>query len=62
MKLPATYETEVYLGAEGHVVVAQPDPLAAYGADDNIVLLSPEQARLVAHELLRLADDLESDG
>ncbi|TBV01226.1 hypothetical protein [Phytopseudomonas dryadis] len=58
MKLQATYETEVYVGAEGHIVVVQPDPLAGYGVEDNVVLLSPEQARLVAQELLRLADEV----
>lgn len=58
MKLQATHETEVYLGEEGHIVIMQPDPLASYGVEDNFVLLSPEQARLVAQELLRLADEV----
>ncbi|MBD1601162.1 hypothetical protein [Pseudomonas typographi] len=61
MKIQATYETEVYVGGEGHIVIKQQDPCAAYGVDDQVVLLSSGQAKLIAAELIRLAAELEGD-
>ncbi|HBO5633773.1 hypothetical protein MUB13_28015 [Pseudomonas aeruginosa] len=58
MKLPATYQTEVYPTGSGYLAIKQHD---AVQDEDEIVLLSFEQARLVAHELLRLADEPEGD-
>lgn len=54
MKLLETYETEV--GKRGdYLEIRQTDQMWEVFA----VLLSPYQARLVAQELLRLADEVE---
>ncbi|WP_395501812.1 hypothetical protein [Ectopseudomonas mendocina] len=54
MKLLETYETEV--GKRGdYLEIRQTDQMREVFA----VLLSPYQARLVAQELLRLADEVE---
>lgn len=54
MKLKSTYETEVYISDGGYLAIAQPDPM---GGEAQIVLLSPEQARLVARKLEEAASD-----
>lgn len=61
MKLKAAYETDVYVGGAGDIVLRQPDALAFYGVKDNVVILSAAQGRELAYELLRLADELEGD-
>lgn len=48
MKIRNTYETEVYLTKAGYLAIKQPDTM---GGEDSVVLLSPEQARLVANEI-----------
>lgn len=54
MKLLETYETEV--GKRGdYLEIRQTDQMSEVFS----VLLSPYQARLVAQELLRLADEME---
>ncbi|HBN8069025.1 hypothetical protein ACM7US_30220 [Pseudomonas aeruginosa] len=58
MKLPATYQTEVYPTEGGYLAIKQHD---AVQDEDEIVLLSFEQAELVARELLRLVGELEGD-
>ncbi|EOG4614372.1 hypothetical protein ACLD9I_004007 [Pseudomonas aeruginosa] len=58
MKLPASYETEVYLAEDGFLAITQYD---SEQGQVEIVLLSFEQARLVAAELLRLVGELEGD-
>lgn len=56
MKLLETYETEVCKRGD-YLEIRQTDQLWEVFA----VLLSPHQARLVAEELLRLADEAEGD-
>lgn len=54
MKLKATFETEVYISEVGYIAIRQP---GQHGDEEAIVLLSAEQARLVAEELSNLASD-----
>lgn len=53
MKLPATFETEVFMNARGAISIVQRE----YPHEEVIVALSRHQAVLVAQELLRLASD-----
>ncbi len=54
MKLKAAYETEVYISNGGYLCLRQSDPA---GGDDSVVMLSEEQAKLVAKEIERLLRD-----
>ena len=54
MKLKSTMATEIYVSEAGYIAIKQ---LGDHGAEDDIVVLSPEQAKVVALELNRLADD-----
>ncbi len=53
MKIPATYETEVFINARGAISIVQRE----YPHEEVIVELSRHQSMLVAQELLRLASD-----
>ena len=53
MKLKATYETEVFVSQGGYLVIRQEDNMG----EESAVILSPEQARLVAREIGRLTED-----
>lgn len=55
MKFPLEYATEVFINSEGGISIAQSD-----GSDEPAaVAFSAHRARLVAAELLRLADEAE---
>jgi hypothetical protein len=41
LKLEQQYETEIYVGAKGHLAIKQPDPI---GDGDQLVLLTRDQA------------------
>lgn len=53
MKLQSTLETEIYISDNGYVCIKQID-----FESEPIVALSPEQARLIAPEILRLAEQI----
>lgn len=55
MRLETEYATEVGEAENKGIVIRQEDPMS----DDALVLLSPARARLVAAELVRLADEIE---
>lgn len=54
MKFKAVLETEVYRSDAGYICIAQKHP--APGVEDQCVLLSNDQALLVAREITRLAN------
>jgi hypothetical protein len=51
IKLKPTYETEVFVNEPGYLTIKQQDNL---GNEPAIIMLSPEQARLVIVEAARL--------
>lgn len=56
MELESTYATEVLVTCKGYLLIEQEDTETAEGVSS--VLLSRDQARLVAKEVIRLdADD-----
>jgi DNA-binding transcriptional regulator YiaG len=58
MKLKTAYETEIYISEAGYLAIKQPDPM---GGDPSIVILSPDQARRIAEEIVVLqAEQLEA--
>lgn len=57
MNFPREHETEITLDGHGYIVIRQEDGDLA---DSVYVAMSPQRARLVAAELLRLAD--KADG
>jgi hypothetical protein len=53
MRLKSTYPTEIYRSDAGYICVKQvTDP----GVDDQCICLSPDQAKLAAREIARLAE------
>lgn len=54
MKLKGSYETEVYISTGGYLCIKQEDRLRG---GDSIVMLSPEQARLVVQEISSCLED-----
>lgn len=55
MKLPATYATEVFISAWSNLCIQQDQ--ASDNGESTSVVLSREQARLVAQEIMRLDAD-----
>ncbi|WP_175920365.1 hypothetical protein [Burkholderia pyrrocinia] len=53
IKLKATHETEVYISQGGYLAISQDSG----DGEDAIVILSPEQARVVAKEIMRQLED-----
>lgn len=53
IKLKATHETEVYISRGGYLAISQDSG----DGEDSIVILSPEQARVVAKEITRQLED-----
>ncbi|MBD1589643.1 hypothetical protein [Pseudomonas typographi] len=51
----AEFETAVYSTEKGYIALKQIDR----GDEEDLVLLSPAQARLIAEEMVRLADEDE---
>jgi hypothetical protein len=62
MELKNEARTLVHINEDDQVVVSQPDEMCAhcdaYGM--SFVYLSPQRARMVAAEMLRLADEIEA--
>lgn len=58
LKIKSTDQTEVYVSEGGYICVKQ---VGHMGEDDSVVTLSPDQARMVAEELTRLAAELGPD-
>jgi len=56
MKLQATYETEIYIGDTGYIVIKQAGPVTE---EESIVFLSADQASLVADEMQKLVNELK---
>jgi hypothetical protein len=50
MKLPAAYETEVFINVNGDLAITQKD----VDCTESVVVLNRDQARLVAAEIARL--------
>ena len=55
LKMKATFETEAFIGGEGYLVITQKD----YPEEDSNILLSYEQAILVAEYIMQNKDDLK---
>lgn len=62
MELKNEPRTLVHINEDDRVVVAQPDEQCAHcdAHGMSFVYLSPQRARLVAAEMLRLADEIEA--
>lgn len=56
MKLEKTFETEIFIN-DGGLYITQTGEL---GDDDSIILLSREQAKLIAREIIRLDGDVKA--
>lgn len=56
MKLQATYETEIYIGDTGYIVIKQAGPVTE---EESFVFLSADQAALVAGEMQKLVNELK---
>jgi hypothetical protein len=52
MKLKSTRETEVFVNQPGYLTIKQAAD-DSYHGEPQVVMFSPEQAKLVAEELLR---------
>ena len=55
MKLKKTFETEVFVNQPGYITISQPDEQA-------LVMLSPEQAKLVVQEITKLGSGPATNG
>ncbi len=64
MELQNEPRTTVYVNPNSQIVVNQPDEacLNCGGTETSYVYFSPDRARKVAREMLRLADELEAGG
>lgn len=64
MELKNEPRTMVHVNPSGQIVVMQPDEecVNCAAAEVAYVYFSPDRARKVAQELLRLADELEAGG
>lgn len=63
LRLPKELDTQVFLARQagsGDPMVTVTQEAAHDGGDEDIVILTPRQARLVAAEMVRLADELEA--